>query len=146
MILIDVNLLIYAYDNSSAFHDAAAKWLEDTLSRESPVGLAWDTVHAFLRISTNPRLFDRPLNSSAAISSVEEWLRSPNVQVIAPGPKYWSIFSGLLRQTQIRGPRVTDAQLAALAIEHDATLCTADRDFRRFPGLRVENPLAGHPT
>ena len=146
MILVDANILIYAHNIASVQHAAARKWLDAALSQESPVCLAWDTIHAFLRITTTPALFDKTLPINDAVKIVGAWLQSPNLKVLVPGPRYWPILSDILRKTGVGGPRVTDAQLAALAIEHGATLCTADRDFRRFEGLRVENPLVGDPA
>ena len=142
MILVDVNLLIYAYNVVSASHTNAKAWLQRVLAGPSVVGLAWDSLHAFLRLTTTPNLFETPLSTDAAVAIIDRWIQSPNVEIVVPGRMYWQILSELLRQTQLHGPRVADAQLAALALEHDAVLCTADRDFRRFEGLRVENPLA----
>ncbi len=138
--LLDVNLLLYAYDPSSAQHERAQGWIEDILSRQEPVGLAWLTILAFLRISTNPRL-QRAVPLTEAISAMAAWLSQPSVSIVHPGERHWSILSGLLPASQSRGPLVTDAHLAALAIEHGATLCTHDRGFARFRGLRVLYPL-----
>ena len=99
------------------------------------------TILAFLRISTNPGLSGRPLRMEEAAAVVDEWLGQPNVDILTPGERHWEILRGLLKVAQVRGALTSDAHLAALAIEHGATLCTCDRDFTRFPGLRILNPL-----
>ena len=142
MILIDANLLLYAYGAVSEHHAKARPWLESMLSRPEPVGLAWATIFAFLRISTDRRLRGRALPMGEAISIVNEWLAQPNVRILEAGERHWTILCGLLSESQIHGALVTDAHLAALAIEHGATVATHDRDFMRFSGLRVEFPLA----
>jgi toxin-antitoxin system PIN domain toxin len=142
MILVDANLLLYAYGASSPHHETARRWLEETFSRPEPVRLAWVTILAFLRISTHPRMHGDPFPMAEAAAIVGEWLQQPNVGLLQPGERHWAILNQLLRTFQIRGSLVTDAHLAALAIEHGATLCTNDRDFSRFEGLRVEYPLA----
>ena len=142
MIVVDANLLLYAYDASSAAHDAARAWLEETLSSSDPVGLPWATLLAFLRISTNPRALTRPLSMAEASAIVDAWLSQPCVTIAEPGERHWEVLAGLLAAGQVRGPLVSDAHLAALAIEHGATLATTDRDFARFDGLRTSNPLA----
>lgn len=143
MILVDANLLIYAYDSDSRLHDRARPWLERTLTRAEPVRLAWVTLLAFLRITTNPRVLARPLSIAEAMGIVDEWLGQPSVATLEPGARYWTILKDLLPAAQIRGPLVMDAHLAALAIEHGATLLSTDRDFARFPGVQVRNPLEG---
>jgi toxin-antitoxin system PIN domain toxin len=141
VILLDANLLLYAYHAKSPQHAPARKWLEESLSGSEPVGLCWQTVLAFVRISTNHRVFERPLAAAEAGAIVSAWLALPVVVMLAPGERYWGILNGLLTSAQVAGPLVTDAALAALAIEHGTTLCTTDRDFSRFPGLKTLNPL-----
>ncbi len=142
MILIDANLLLYAYDSSSTSHESARRWLEEVFAGNEPVRLAWATVLAFLRISTNPRLQQQVFTLPEAISIVEEWLAQPNSSLLAPGDRHWRILAGILPEAQARGPLVMDADLAALAIEHGATLYSNDRDFSRFPGLKYVNPFS----
>ncbi len=142
MILIDANLLLYAYHPASAQHHASRTWLERTLSDAPLVRIAWLTVWAFLRISTNQRVFERPLSGSEAESIVSGWLDLPTVDILEPGERYWGLFHRLMRESQAVGPLVMDAALAALAIEHGATLHTTDRDFSRFPSLKWIDPLA----
>ena len=141
MILVDVNLLLYAYNPSFPLHAEARDWWERTLSQPGPVRLAWVTILAFLRITTNPRSFESPLSVEEATACVSEWLSRPMVDILEPGERHWGILSELLQTTKSRGASVMDVHLAALAIEHGATLCTSDRDFVRFPGLEVRNPL-----
>jgi hypothetical protein len=142
MKLIDANLILYAEDSLSAHHDAAREWWDAQLSGAAPVGLSWQTLTAFLRIATNPRLHRRPLTTAEAAGKVDGWLLQPCVRVLAPGAAHWPTLRKLLRATKASGNLVSDAHLAALAIEHDATLCSNDGDFGHFPGLRWENPLA----
>jgi uncharacterized protein len=142
MILVDVNLLLYAYDAAAERHEASRAWLEDTLSGSQLVRFAWLTLWAFVRIATSPRVFLRPLSTADAAAAVSRWLAQPSVAVLEPGERHWEILQRLMKEGQIRGPRVTDAALAALAVEHGATLHTADRDFARFPGLKWANPIA----
>lgn len=140
MILIDVNLLLYAYDPTSRMHKRAAAWLERVMKDEPRVGFAWTTILAFLRITTHPRLA-RPISMADAVSIVSDWLEAPSTVILEAGERHWDILGKLLPQAQARGPLVMAAHLAALALEHGATLCTSDRDFLRFPGLRLLNPL-----
>lgn len=141
MITIDANLIIYAYHSSTPQHFAARRWFEQVVSGAEPVRLAWSTIHTFLRILTHPRIFPRPFSVAEARSLVDEWFARPSVAILEPGERYWDIFRELLVRGQARGNLVMDAHLAALAIEHGAMLCTADKDFTRFEGLRLLNPL-----
>lgn len=142
MILPDANLLLYAYHPRAGQHAASRAWLETALSGAEPVRFAWLTLWAFLRISTNPRVFERPLSMAEAEGAVSAWFARRNAGTLEPGERHWEILRGLLRQGQAAGPLVMDAALAALAIEHGAILHTTDRDFARFPDLRWMNPLA----
>lgn len=141
MILIDANLLLYAYHPRAEQHESSRAWLEATFAGSDRVGVAWLTLWAFLRVSTNPRVFERPLTMAEAESVVSSWLDRPAVEIVEPGERHWSILRELLRSGQARGPLVMDAALAALAIEHGATLHTTDRDFARYRGLKWTNPL-----
>ena len=106
-----------------------------------PVGLAWIVLLAFIRIGTNPAALSRALSLEEATGIVADLLERPTAALVHPGEQHWVLFRRLLMDAQARGDLVTDAHLAALAIEHGATLCTTDRDFARFPGLRWRNPL-----
>lgn len=141
MILVDANILLYAYVPSSKHHETARDWLETTFSKPEPVGLSWVTILAFLRISTNPRILQRPFSVGEAVALVSAWLEAPAVAILEPGKRHWEILREMMTKGQAYGPLTTDAHLAALAIEHGATLATTDKDFTRFPGLRILNPL-----
>jgi len=141
MILIDANLLLYAYDHSSPHHQGAHDWLEATFSEPEPVGLAWMTLLAFLRIGTSPRPLENPLSVREAAAIVGDWLERPMVTLLNPGERHWEILCDLMAKGQAKGSLIMDAHLAALAIEHGATLATTDRDLARFPGLKFFNPL-----
>jgi len=141
MTLIDANLLLYAYDPRAKEHEASRRWLEAALSSPSLVRLAWVTVWAFLRIATNPRVFERPLSIDEATGIVDAWLAQPNVGMLEPGDRHREILPRLLRDAQATGTLVMDAALAAIAIEHGATLYSTDQDFSRFPELAWVNPL-----
>jgi toxin-antitoxin system PIN domain toxin len=139
--LLDANLLLYAVDSTSAEHDAAATWLEGTLNGTRRVGLPWQTIGAFLRISTHPRVTTNPLTSAAAWSFVDEWLGADPVWVPPATERTARVLGSLTAEVGVTGNLVPDAQLAALALEHGLIVQTADTDFGRFPGVRWENPL-----
>jgi uncharacterized protein len=142
VILIDANLLIYAYHPRADQHEKSRTWLEGVLSGPDLVRFAWLTLWAFLRIATNSRAFDHPLSASEAEAAIASWLAQPVAGVLDPGERHWDILRALLDQGQATGPLVMDAVLAAIAIEHGATLCTTDRDFSRFGDVKWINPLA----
>jgi hypothetical protein len=141
MILVDANLLLYACHQGASQHRAAREWLEEALSGSELVRFPWLTLWAFLRIATNPRVFEQPLSASEAIAVVSSLLDQPVAAILEPADRYWEILGRLMRESQVSGPLVTDAAIAALAIEHGATLHTTDRDFARFPGLKWRNPI-----
>lgn len=142
MIVVDANILLYAYDSVSPHHAKARAWVESALSGSDPVGLPWQTAVAFLRITTNPRLPGQRLTLEEAVSVVDQWFDQPNVRLLAPGDGHWPLFRQMTLEGQAHGPLTTDAHLAALTIEYGSVLQTTDRDFARFPGLRWTNPLA----
>jgi uncharacterized protein len=142
LILVDANLLLYAYQPRAEQHDASRTWLEASLTGPRLVRFAWLTLWAFLRISTNPRVFERPLTVAEAVAVVGSWLAQPNAGILEPGERHWEILQTVMKEGQVAGPLIMDAVLAALAIENGATLHTTDRDFARFPGLTWINPLA----
>jgi hypothetical protein len=142
VILLDANLLLYAHDTTSPRHEAARAWLERTLGEEPDVRLGVATVLAFIRISTDARVYERPMEPPEAIAIAAALLARPNVSLATPGDRHWSLLAGVASDGQARGPMLMDAHLAALAIEHGATLATTDRDFRRFSGLRQLDPLS----
>lgn len=141
MILPDANLLIYAVNQDAPHHEAARSWLERVLSGTTAVGMSWLVLIAFIRLTTNPRIFESPLSPESALDIVSGWLEQPCVVLINPGDRHWLILSRLLRRDGTAGNLTIDAHLAALAMEYDATLHSADNDFRRFEGLDYANPL-----
>jgi toxin-antitoxin system PIN domain toxin len=142
LILVDANVLLYAYHPRSSHHDRCRRWLEAAFSGDGPVALCWLVVLAFLRISTSARAFEQPLTMAEALAIVSEWLALPAIVMVEPGPRHWETLHHMLSDAQVVGPMVTDAAIAALALEHGAAVCTTDRDFRRFSGLRLVDPLA----
>lgn len=141
MIIPDANLLLYAYNLSAPEHPAARRWWEASLSGTETVGLSWQSAMAFLRIGTNPRAFVLPMTADEATARVSSWLARPMVKIVNPGPRHWEILFRLITVGQCSGPLVMDAHLAALAIEYGATLCTHDRDFKRFDRVKVYDPV-----
>ena len=141
--LVDANLLLFAVDHSSPFHARAEDWLTSQLNGQRRVGLPWQSLGAFLRISTNPRAAERPLSPDEAWSYVESWLAPETVWVPQPTERHAEVLGTLIRAYQLRGNLVSDAQLAALAVEHGLTVCSADTDFALFSEIRWQNPLAG---
>ena len=145
MILIDVNLLIYAVFSNSARHAGARDWLDDTLSGIEAVALPWAVLSAFVRLATNPSVATQPLTVDDALAHVEEWLDLPVVRVIGPTEAHLVVFARMLRDTKAVGNLVPDAHLAAIAIEHGCRLASTDGDFARFPDLDWFNPLGSAP-
>jgi toxin-antitoxin system PIN domain toxin len=141
MILCDANLLLYAYNTDSTDHIKAKDWLEAELSSPSLLCLSWQTITAFIRISTNHRAFPRPLSIEEAVKIVSSWMGRPQCRILTETEQHWEIFARLLAKENAVGSLVMDAHLAALAVEHGATLATTDRDFARFSGLKTINPL-----
>lgn len=142
MKLLDANLLIYAANGASPHHEAARRWVNGALSASETVALPWIVLLAFVRIVTNSRVLDRPLGARAAIGYVEGWLGLPTVTTPEPTNRHTAVLTDLLERTGVGGNLVSDAHLAALAIEHGATLYSCDNDFARFPGLTWTDPLS----
>jgi len=142
LILVDANILLYAEDALSKRHRQARSWWDNLLSRSEPVCLCWTVLAAFIRIGTNPRVFEYPLSMQQAVSRVQSWLDQPCTRIVRPTDLHWTIFRELLIHGQALGNLVTDAHLAALAIEHGCTLASTDTDFTRFQKLKWINPLA----
>jgi len=141
MIVPDVNVIVHAYHAGSPRHGAARAWWEEALGAPEPVGVAWVVALGFIRITTHPRIMARPFGVDAACRHVESWLAQPQVTLLHPGERHATILFELLRTLGTAGNLTTDAHLAALAIEHQAELCSTDVDFVRFSGLRWRNPL-----
>lgn len=143
MILVDANLLLYAKVSDFPRHEAARSWLDERLNDVFGVGLPWQSLLAFVRLSSNPRIFQRPLPASEAWLQVEEWLSCRNAWVPEPTVRHGEILRSLLPLVGNRSNLIPDAHLAALAMEYGLTLCSSDADFGRFPGLLWKNPLSG---
>ena len=141
MILVDANLLVYAKVSSMPQHAKAHAWLTQTLGGAGRVGLPWESLLAFARLTTNPRVFDRPLTGTDAWSQVEAWLQLPNVWTPMAGPRHASMMANLIAQTNASGSLIPDAHLAALAIDNGLELMSSDSDFAKFPGLKWRDPL-----
>ena len=141
-VLVDANLLLYAVDETSPFHARAASWMTEQLNGSRQVGLPWQSLVAFVRISTNPRAAADPLDPETAWVHVAEWLAAGPAWIPVPTARHEDVLGSLLRRYQLRANLVSDADLAALAIEHGLTVCSADTDFARFTDVRWENPLA----
>ncbi|CAN5567016.1 type II toxin-antitoxin system VapC family toxin [soil metagenome] len=143
MIVVDVNLLIYAVDSSSPRHPQARDWLEGRLSGTETMGFAWSVLTAFIRLSTRASVFERPLTPSEAFDLVDGWLAQPPSVVVHPTERHSAVMREILARLGVAGNLVPDAHLAALALEHGAELASSDHDFARFARLRWADPLAG---
>lgn len=142
MKLVDLNLLLHAVDEGSPAHAPARDWLEEILSGTEEVGFAWVVLLGFVRLTTNPAVFDAPLEVEEALDVVDDWLAQPVATVVEPSDRHSRSLRELLAPLGTAGNLTTDAHLAALAIEHGAELCSRDGDFARFPGLRWRDPLS----
>lgn len=140
--IVDANILLYAVDEASPFHDDARTWLERALNGEQRVGLPWSSLWGFVRIATHPRALAEPLTPSEATSFVHDWLAAPVAWTPEPGPGHANVVADLLRRLDLRGGLVPDAVLAALCLEHGVSIVSADSDFARFPDLEWINPVA----
>lgn len=142
MILVDANILLYAEDSLQPRHQQARGWWDGRLSGTGVVCLCWTVLSAFIRIGTNPRVFEYPLSLEQALARVQSWLDQPCTRVVRPTERHWTVFKQMLTDGQAVANLVTDAHLAALAIEHGCELASTDSDFARFPKLKWRNPLA----
>ncbi len=142
MRLIDANVLLYAINEASPQHLRARAWLDAALSGQEPMGFTWTVLLAFLRLATHPAIFPRPLTATDAARAVEDWLAQPPAVVLDPTARHLDVLAGLLAETGTAGNLVSDAHLAALAVEHHAIVISFDADFGRFAGVRWEQPGA----
>ena len=140
--IVDANVLLYAVDGQSPFHESAKEWLETSLNEPVRIGLPWASLLAFQRISTHPRASASPLSPRQAWAFVADWLDADATWVPVPGERHAEIISDLIVTGDLRGNLVTDAHLAALAIEHGVGVCSTDSDFARFPQVPWVNPIA----
>lgn len=141
MRIVDANVLLYAVNADTRHHDSSRRWLDDALSGADTVGFTWLAVTAFVRISTKAGLFGRPLATGEALAQVRTWLDAPGARTVEPGAQHVTILDSLLGEVGAGGNLVSDAHLAAIAIEHRAEVVSFDADFGRFPGLRWVRPL-----
>lgn len=141
MIIPDINLLVYAHNEQAPQHAMAREWWENLLNGVVPVGLSWVSISGFIRLMTHPKILMRPLGVRGAVLHVRTWLDQPPVGILQPGSQFESRFFDYLEHLGAGGNLTTDAQLAALAVEHRAELHSCDSDFSRFPGLHWVNPL-----
>ncbi len=140
MRIVDANVLLYAVNTAAPRHAQARSWLDGALAGREPVGFAWTVLLAFLRLTTHPAVFPRPLTVGEATEIVRAWLAQPAAIVVDPTPRHADLLAGLLAEAGTAANLVGDAHLAALALEHDAVLVSFDADFGRFAGLRRETP------
>jgi toxin-antitoxin system PIN domain toxin len=143
MIVPDVNLLVYAYDSKAPHHPRARAWWEGLLSRREPVGIPWVVSVGFVRIMTSRSVMTEPMAPGLALTHVRSWLALPSVDPIQPGPRHLDILASFAQSGTLVSALMTDAHIAAIAVELQATVHSNDTDFARFPGLRWMNPLAG---
>jgi len=141
VIVPDLNLLVYAHNAGAPLHASALKWWKERMSGPVPVAIPWAVVFGFLRLVTHPAVLTTPLSPERALDCIDDWFGEEHVTVLEPGPRHLRIARDLFRATGVGGNLTTDTHLAALAIEHGAELHSNDRDFERFPGLRLHNPL-----
>ncbi|GAB5560636.1 MAG: hypothetical protein SynsKO_22830 [Synoicihabitans sp.] len=141
MIIPDANLILYAYDSESPFHQDAARWWSKLLSSKEPVGLCSVVIFAFMRLATHNRVYANPMTPTDARRHIKKWLGRPNVRLLVQGSDHIESTCRLLEKAGTAGNLVTDAQIAALAVEFEATVHTADTDFGRFPDISWANPL-----
>lgn len=139
--LLDANVLLYARNRDDPHHEAARSWLEAALNGSTRIGMPWHTTVAFLRIATNARAFPQPLTPGEAWQQVNAWLAAPRAWIPQPTPAYREVLGRLIVRHRVRGPLVTDAQLAALAVDHGLAVVSTDADFARFDEVRWIDPL-----
>ena len=142
MILVDANILLYAEDALHPQNRQARAWWDEKLSGSQAICLCWTVLSAYIRISTNPRVFHHPMSLEQAVSRVQSWLDQPCTRIIRPTSRHWIVLQQMLTGGQAMGNLVTDAHLAALAVEHGCELVSTDMDFSRFPGLKWHHPFS----
>jgi len=142
VIAVDSNLLVYAHREDAQWHDAAYALMARLAEGQAPWAIPWPCLHEFLAIATHPRIYAPPTPLEKAIDQVDAWLESPGVVLLSESEEYWSKLRPVLLTGRVSGPQIHDARVAALCLQHGVTeLWTADRDFGRFPGVPVRNPL-----
>ena len=144
MIAVDTNILVYAHRRDSLFHPAARSAVVGLAEGSGAWGIPWPCVHEFYGIVTHPRIYAPPSTPAQAIAQIDSWLESPTLQLLGENDLYWPQVRDLLAKAKVQGPLVHDARIAALCLSHGVhELWSADRDFSRFPRLRLKNPLVG---
>jgi uncharacterized protein len=144
VIAVDTNILVYAHRRESPFYEVASKCLIELGEGTAPWAIPWHCLHEFLGVVTNPRAFAVPTSLERALNQVDIWLESPSLALLTESPTHWATLRAILVESAITGPRVHDARIAALCRQHGVReLWSADRDFSRFAGVRVVNPLVG---
>ena len=141
MKIVDLNVLLHVVNKDAAHHERLFEWWRQALDGDESVGLPWIVVLGFLRLATNPRAFPRPLEPHAAVRVIDDWLELANVSLLREKDEHWKTLRTIVSHTGTAGNLMTDANLAAFALTHDSVLVSCDHDFRRFKGLRIENPL-----
>ena len=141
MIIPDINLLVYAYTRRNPLHEPAGRWWEGLVNGAERIGVPWVVSTGFVRLMTHPRVVERPAAPEQAVDYVREWFRFPHITALNPGAEHLTLFRKALAAAGVGANLVTDAHIAALAIEHQAEVHSNDMDFGRFPGLRWRNPL-----
>lgn len=142
MLFPDINILVYAYDSASEDHKPCLKWLESALNGKNPVCFSWHTIMGLMRILTTVRMVRNAFTTKEAMQIADDMLSMPVSRMLLPGDQHFSIFRQLVNETGVSGARLSDAHIAALAIEHGATVVSKDRDFRAFDGVKLISPLA----
>lgn len=142
MIVPDINLLVFAYNDGASHHDGARQWWEELIDGDEAIGLSWVVATGFIRLMANPSFVESPIAPAAAADHVRDWFQFSHVTSITPGPGHLVLFRQNLAVPGSGPKLVPDAHIAALAMEYDAEVHSADRDFGRFPGVRWHNPLA----
>ena len=142
MIALDTNILVYAHRPDSPWHQAASEAVRELAESGAAWAIPWPCLHELVAIVTHPRIYKPPSSLSQAIDQVEAWLESPSLHLLGEGASHWPTLRDLLRRGRAAGPLVHDARIAAICRDHGVQeLWSADRDFLRFPNLRVRNPL-----
>ncbi len=147
MIAVDTNILVYAHREDSSFYQAASRRLAELAEGAESWAIPWPCVHEFLAIVTHPRIYVPPTPLQRALAQVDAWLESPTLVLLAVSATHWPILRGLLGSARVAGAQVHDARIVALCRQHGVrTPWSADRDFNRFGGLAVVNPLVGRTS
>lgn len=142
MLFPDINIMVYAYDSASNHHAECANWLESALNGDVDVCFSWHTIMGLMRVLTTVKMVKNAFTAKEAMQIADDMMATPVSRMLLPGDQHFSIFRRLVNETGISGARLSDAHIAALAIEHGATVVSTDRDFRAFDGVKLINPLA----